>query len=87
MGEFDPWVGEFEQLVGALPEELRGLVESLGERSRRAQIREVIQSLCRWRPLSADQRSTILGRGKDYLVERLLGPMIREGTLITSSRA
>lgn len=64
-----------------LPEPLAIQVRSLGGRPKREAIRAVILELCAWRPLSADELATLLGRTRVHLVNEHLGPMLVAGGL------
>ncbi len=44
-------------------------------------LRDGIRRLCRWAPLSGDQLATLLGKDRDYLRNKHLIPMVRDGQL------
>lgn len=67
--------------VPDLPELLAIQVRSLGGRPKRDAIRTVIRELCAWRPLSADELATLLGRTRVHLVNEHLSPMLAAGVL------
>ncbi len=64
-----------------LPPELQEMVGALRKKEDDAVMRPVIQALCRWQPLSAKEIGGVMGRKYDYLRERYLSPMVREGQL------
>ena len=64
-----------------LPEPLAIQVRSLGGRPKRDAMRAVIRELCAWRPLSADELATLLGRTRVHLVNEHLSAMLAAGAL------
>lgn len=65
-----------------LPEDLRNLVDNLGERAPdKTAMRHAIRSLCAWRPQTAEALAGILGRTANYLRTQYLRPMVAEGVL------
>lgn len=67
--------------VPDLPELLAIQVRRLGGRPKRDAIRTVIRELCAWRPLSADELATLLGRTRVHLVNEHLSSMLAAGVL------
>lgn len=71
------------QLLALLPPELRKRLPPRGTRPRRELLRQLLQDLCSWRPLSARELSAILGdRDQKELVRTHLSPMVAEGLLV-----
>ena len=68
-------------LFRALPRELRQRIDTLGGRSDGLAMRETISALCLWRPHTAEELATLLGRNSDYLKTHYLKPMVTEGLL------
>lgn len=64
-----------------LPNELREAVDGLKDKASPETLREVIEQLCQWRPLSAAELAQYLGRGRRYLIHSHVKPMIERGTL------
>ncbi len=74
---------DFQTVSGELrlPPELSDVVAQLNQWTPNPELRRLVQRLCSWRPLSAEELSTILRRRKRYLQESYLRPMVREGEL------
>ena len=68
------------QLAG-LPDNLRELVSSLGQRAPPARMQEAIIALCRHRPWQAAELATQLNRTPDYVATRHLRPRVSAGVL------
>src|SRR5690606_14497059 len=69
-------------LLAQMPPDLRSRLPSPGTRPRREVLRQLLQDLCGWRPLSAREMSNILGnRDHKELVRTHLSPMVAEGLL------
>lgn len=64
-----------------LPPDLTAAVKALGTRPRQGPLRDVIASLCGWRPLKPAELSSILGIRADNLTKRHLTEMVAEGRL------
>lgn len=65
-----------------LPKEIQVLIHSLNMRSSKKDLRLVIQKLCGWQPLTAQQLVELLKRkDKKHFVRSHLTPMIKDGTL------
>ena len=64
-----------------LPPDLAAAVKALGTRPRQGPLRDVIASLCTWRPLKPAELSAILGIRADNLTKRHLTEMVAEGRL------
>jgi ATP-dependent DNA helicase RecG len=65
-----------------LPQELKLLVRNLGKRPKTETVRFVIQQLCAWQALTAQQLADILKKtDKKHLVRSHLTPMIEAGLL------
>jgi len=71
---------EVKALREHLPEALRTSIGQLGERPGEA-VREVIVSLCQWRPLKADQIALLLDRNARSLRRDHLSPMVETDRL------
>ena len=68
--------------IEALPKELQLLACNLHKRSNIKELRSVIQKLCVWQPLTAQQLVEILKRkDKKHFVRTHLTPMVKEGVL------
>lgn len=69
--------------VNLLPfeQELRELIETLGERSDTQALRAVIAKLCSRFAFRPQELSQLLGRNQSYLMEGYLRPMTKEGVL------
>lgn len=64
-----------------LPPDLAAAVKALGTRPRQGPLRDVIASLCTWRPLKPAELGAILGIRADNLTKRHLTEMVAEGRL------
>jgi hypothetical protein len=64
-----------------LPPDLAAAVKALGARPRQGPLRDVIASLCTWRPLKPAELGAILGIRADNLTKRHLTEMVAEGRL------
>jgi len=64
-----------------LPLDLAAAVKALGTRPRQGPLRDVIASLCSWRPLKPAELGSILGIRADNLTKRHLTEMVAEGRL------
>lgn len=64
-----------------LPPDLAVAVKALGVRPRQGPLRDVIASLCTWRPLKPAELGAILGIRADNLTKRHLTEMVAEGRL------
>jgi len=65
-----------------LPTELQILINSLNIRSSKEDVWLVIQKLCAWQPLTAQQLVKLLKRkDKKHFVRSYLTPMVKEGAL------
>lgn len=75
-----PYTGVFP--IENLPKEIQVLIHSLNMRSSKKDLRLVIQKLCGWQPLTAQQLVELLKRkDKKHFVRSHLTPMIKDGTL------
>lgn len=64
-----------------LPPHLRLRLERFRKRILPEDMRAFIVELCRWRPMSAEEVSSVLGKTSNYVSSRYLYPMVREGLL------
>jgi len=64
-----------------LPPELATLLATLQGRISSEALRDGIRRLCQWAPQSGDQLATLLGKDRDYLRNKHLIPMVRDGQL------
>ena len=64
-----------------VPPDLATAVKALGTRPRQGPLRDVIASLCTWRPLKPAELGAILGIRADNLTKRHLTEMVAEGRL------
>ena len=60
-----------------LPAELAEAVARLNDWTPQPEMRRLIQRLCHWKPMTAEELSTILQRSRTYLRTEYIGPMIR----------
>jgi len=65
-----------------LPEELKQQLASLGERSKRGEIKDLIKKLCSLGPLQLTQLAQILGRNPRHLRDRHLSKMVGKRELV-----
>lgn len=71
-----------KQAADALPEALQRRLPAPGTKPRQAAIRRLLQDLCAWKPMSARELASLLGRqDHKHLVRELLTPMVAEGLL------
>ena len=78
--ETHPYTGVFP--VEALPKELQELINNFNRRSSRKKLHFLIQKLCAWQPLTAQQLVELLKkRDKKHFVRSHLTPMVKEGAL------
>lgn len=66
---------------GVLPAELAEAVARLNRWTPQPELRRLIQRLCGWKPMSAEELATILGRSRTYLRTEYIGPMVQSGEL------
>lgn len=64
-----------------LPPDLAAAVKALGPRPRQGPLRDVLASLCTWRPLKLAESGAILGIRVDNLTKRHLTRRVAEGRL------
>lgn len=69
------------QELATLPPELATLLATLKDRANVDALRHVIVRLCAWAPLTVEQLATLLGKDRDYLRNKHLTPMVRDGQL------
>lgn len=75
-----PYMGVFP--METLPQELLVLINNFNKRSSVKDLRSLIQKLCAWQPLTAQQLVEILKRkDKKHFVRSYLTPMVKEGAL------
>jgi ATP-dependent DNA helicase RecG len=67
--------------LATLPLELATLLATLKDRTSADALRRVIVGLCAWAPLTVEQLATLLGKDRDYLRNKHLTPMVRDGQL------
>lgn len=67
--------------VAELPPALRLRIHSLGKRLQPKDARDLIVALCEWRPLSAEEIASMLGKTPAYVSQKYLYGMVREGIL------
>lgn len=60
---------------------LATLLATLQGRISSEALRDGIRRLCQWSPQSGDQLATLLGKDRDYLRNKHLIPMVRDGQL------
>jgi ATP-dependent DNA helicase RecG len=64
-----------------LPENLREVVSSLGQRAAPARMQEAIIALCQHRPWQAAELAALLNRTPDYVATQHLRPLVNAGVL------
>lgn len=67
--------------LATLPPELATFLATLKGRITEAALRDAICRLCDWKPLTVDQLATFLGKSRQYLRNKHLIPMVRDGEL------
>lgn len=67
--------------LATLPPELATFLATLKGRTPETALREGIRRLCVWAPLTGDQLATLLGKDRQYLRNKHLIPMVRNGEL------
>ena len=67
--------------LATLPPELATLLATLADRTSTEALRSAIVHFCAWRALTVDELATLLGRKRDYLRNKHLIPMVRDGQL------
>ncbi|EPG5772201.1 ATP-binding protein [Bordetella hinzii] len=67
--------------LATLPPELATFLATLKGRTTEAALRDAICRLCDWKPLTVDQLATFLGKSRQYLRNKHLIPMVRDGEL------
>lgn len=65
-----------------LPAELRQRLPKPGARMAAITLRQLIQDLCGWHALRADELATLLGKDLQYLRNRHLSVMVQAGALV-----
>ncbi len=69
-------------LLGLLPAPLAAEAEELGRKVDHGTLRDLVTRLCGVRPWSAQELAVLLDRSRTYLLQRHLGPMVRQGELV-----
>ncbi len=64
-----------------LPPELATLLTEQTGRLDQKALRQLMIRLCAWRPLTGEELATLLNKKRDYLRNKHLIPMVREGQL------
>jgi ATP-dependent DNA helicase RecG len=64
-----------------LPAELAEAIAQLNRWTPQSDLRDLIQRLCAWRPMTSEELATILKRSRTYLRTSYIGPMIQAGEL------
>lgn len=64
-----------------LPSNLRLALNSIGRRILPEEMEILITGLCAWRPLSAEEIAALLGKTSNYVSNKYLYPMVRDGKL------
>ena len=64
-----------------LPPHLRVRLSSFGKRVLPDEMRSFILELCAWRPISAEEVASVVGRTSNYVSNKYLYPMVREELL------
>ena len=66
---------------GGMPEELSRLISSLGRKSKKEHLYDVVESLCEWRPMNIAEISTIIGRNEKYVKDKSIYPLRKAGRI------
>lgn len=72
---------EVATLLATLPPELATQLATFGKRVDSKALRNAVLQLCEWQPMSIDQLATLLGRDRNYLRNKHLADMIKNGDL------
>lgn len=64
-----------------LPPHLAEIVTRLPKRVKKEAARQIILSLCHWRPLSSANLARLLRRNQTYLLNEFLAPIVTDGAL------
>lgn len=72
---------QFREVLSRLPPELQGDILFLGRRIEPAEAERLILALCAAQPLSADEIALMLDRTKNYISNKYLYRMVRDGKL------
>lgn len=67
--------------IADLPVALRLRIQSLGKRLQPDEAMDVVRALCEWRPLSAEEIGSLLGKTPAYVSQKYLYGMVRQGKL------
>ena len=68
--------------IAVLPKDLQNTINNFNKHPRKKDLRFIIQKLCAWQPLTAQQLAELLKRkDKKHLVRNHLTPMVKEGML------
>lgn len=64
-----------------LPSALRVQLSSFGRRILPEDMKAFIVALCKWRPMSAEEIASVLGKTTNYVSNKYIYPMVKEGEL------
>jgi len=64
-----------------LPPELKELVDELGKRAKPENIQAVIEKICSWKALTAEEIAAAIEKDKGYISGEFLSMMIKDGLL------
>lgn len=80
-GKLKAQSGKLEKLLASLPVDLRSEIQELKQRVAHPTLIALVQRLCGSRPLSGDELALLLRRNRNYVQDRLLTPLLRQGRL------
>lgn len=72
---------EVATLLATLPPELATHLATFGKRIDSKALRNAVLQLCDWQPMTIDQLATLLGRDRNYLRNKHLADMVKNGEL------
>ncbi|MDR2111898.1 MAG: hypothetical protein LBQ62_02160, partial [Candidatus Accumulibacter sp.] len=81
LATFPSELATFPPELATFPPELATLLATLKGRATVEALRAGIYRLCAWAPLTVDQLASLLGKDRQYLRNRHLIPMVRDGQL------
>ncbi|KAA1057068.1 ATP-binding protein [Azospirillum argentinense] len=65
-----------------LPTSIAAQIAKLGKRTQPATIEALIQQICAWQPVSAEEIAGWLGKSRNYVTNKFLYKMVKEGRLM-----
>lgn len=80
-GNPPPLSGNLQALLQSLPDGLQQEVAALKKRVSNPHLSALVRQLCQHRPFTADELATLLQKNRNYVQDRLLTPLRRQGIL------